>query len=524
MKVLGKTILHPLFVCNNIKSQGILGQDFIRHNGLSFCAANNSVHFVTPEKQNQAHLSRSLYLPARSATMAEVQLTNLGQQTLAIHVPGCTQIYRNEVLLEENSDKNHNIYLVNVSTMPQKLPRGTPVGVLENVHESDLTPWNENEAMSIEELSVSETSPTIPMAELANFKKSVPVLTEARKKKILQLANLNHLAPNLKDEYLKLIMLFHDVISTSEFDIGRTSAGRHSIPLIDENKAIFEKQFPLPIAHRLEIARQVKELLRLGLVSRVESEFNCSLFLTKKRTPEGSPPKYRIVQNLKGLNAATKPSSFRLNRIDECLDRIGLQKSTVFSNLDLRSGYYNVEISEKDRHKTAFWVENIGQLAWNVCAQGLVNSPATFSRIIHRVFREQIEKCEVENYLDDLLCHAKTHKDMLRILKDVFKKLRGSNLKINLEKCKLGADNLIYLGFNINKDGYSPSPANIRTVTNTKEPQNLRLVRAFIGVLNFYHGSLPNYSSLIKPLSQLTSNKSQWHGGPLPPAATRLKT
>ena len=140
------------------------------------------------------------------------------------------------------------------------------------------------------------------------------------------------------------------------------------------------------------------------------------------------------------------------------------------------------------------------------------------SWIIHRGFREQIEKCEVENYLDDLLCHAKTHKDMLRILKNVFKKLRESNLKINLEKCKLGADNLIYLGFNINKDGYSPSPANIRTVTNTKEPQNLRLVRSFIGVLNFYHGSLPNYSSLIKPLSQLTSNKSQWHGGPLPPA------
>ena len=46
-------------------------------------------------------------------------------------------------------------------------------------------------------------------------------------------------------------------------------------------------------------------------------------------------------------------------------------------------------------------------------------------------------------------------------------------------------------------------------------------MRAFIGVLNFYHGSLPNYSSLIKPLSQLTSNKSQWHGGPLPPAAKK---
>ena len=103
--------------------------------------------------------------------MAEIQLKNLGQQTLAIHVPGCPQIYRNEVLLEANPEKKHNIYLVNVSTMPQKLPRGTPVGVLENVHESDLTPWNENEAMSIEELSVSETSPIIQWLNWPTSKK-----------------------------------------------------------------------------------------------------------------------------------------------------------------------------------------------------------------------------------------------------------------------------------------------------------------------------------------------------------------
>ena len=254
-------------------------------------------------------------------------------------------------------------------------------------------------------------------------------------------------------------------------------------------------------------------------MSKCESEFNCSIFLVKKPNPNGGAPKFRIVQNLKGLNAATKPSSFRLNRIDECLDRIAMHKSKVFSSLDLRSGYWNVEILPKDRFKTAFWVENIGQLAWNVSAQGLVNLPASFSRIIHRIFRTQIEKNQVENYLDDLLAHAKTHSDMLEILKDVFSNLRSSGLKINLQKCSFGAENLVYLGFNINKDGYSPSPANIRTITNTKEPNSVKLVKSFIGLLNFYHGSLPNYSALIKPLSKLTSNKSTWHGGPLPPEA-----
>ena len=191
----------------------------------------------------------------------------------------------------------------------------------------------------------------------------------------------------------------------------------------------------------------------------------------------------------------------------------------MFSSIDFRHGYYQVQISPKDRHKTAFWVENMGQLAWNVSAQGLVNCPATFSRIMHRIFRKQIENNEVETYLDDVLCHSKTHSDMFRILRDLFVNLSNSGLKMNLQKCKFGADKLNYLGFEINKDGYCPSQANISTNLKAKPPTSLKMVKSFIGLLTFYHGSIRNYTKLIKPLSQLTSKKSNWHGGDLPPAA-----
>ena len=265
VKILNKTVFHPLFVCSNIKSNGIVGQDFIRHHGLSFCAQSYSPYFVTPTRPKTAILAKSVYLPARSATMAPVQVENLGQQTLAINVPGCPQIFRNEVLIEACSVKKHNIYLTNVSTMPQKLPRGTPVGVLEDVSDSDITPWYQGEAFS-----VSETSPTIPASEKARFQTKKPVLTKERRKEIINQTNLSHLPPNLADKYLSLILNYHYCISIDEFDVGKTNAGMHSIPLIDESKAIFEKQFPLPIKHRIDFARQVKELLRLGLVSRIE--------------------------------------------------------------------------------------------------------------------------------------------------------------------------------------------------------------------------------------------------------------
>ena len=513
LTIQNKTVLHPIFVCKNLKSN-ILGHDFIKHHGLSYNAQTNMPYFTSPEKESTAVLAKSIYLPARSATMATIKVDSLGQQVLSINVPGCPQIYRNEVLIEACTVKKHKVYLANVSMVPQKLPRGTPIGSLELVDDSDLASWHQNDT-----LSVYETSPKIDPFEQSKFKKTGPVLTEERKKQIMKQVNLSHLPPGLRDKYLLLLMKYHYCISLHEFDVGRCSVARHAIPLIDESKAVYEKQFPLPINQRLELLRQVKNWIKLGLVSRVESEFCSSLFLVRKKTPEGAPPKYRIVQNFKKLNSVTKPSSFRLNRIDECLDRIALKGSKIFSNIDMRHGYYNLEIKPEDREKTAFWVEGLGQLAWNVAAQGLVNCPASFSRVVHRIFRKQIEKNEVENYLDDLLCHGKTHADLLRILEECFESLGNSGLKMNLEKCTFGANSLVYLGFRIDGNGYCASPDNVKTITNAKEPKTLKMVRSFCGLLNFYFNCVPNYSSLIKPLTFLTTKKSNWHGGDLPPEA-----
>ena len=89
----------------------------------------------------------------------------------------CPQVYRNEVLIESSPSKRCNVYLTNVSSVAQRLPRGTPIGNLENVHESDITPWDQNEP-----LSVSETTPTIPEAELSKLRTSAPKLTKEKNK------------------------------------------------------------------------------------------------------------------------------------------------------------------------------------------------------------------------------------------------------------------------------------------------------------------------------------------------------
>ena len=137
IQVLGKSVVHPIFVCQNLKSN-ILGQDFIKYHGLSFNAQTNQPYFAEPEETVKATLSKSVFLPPRSATMAEVNVNSLGQQILSINVPGCPQIYRNEVLIEACTVKKHNVYLANVSMVPQTLPKGTPIGDLEPINDSDM--------------------------------------------------------------------------------------------------------------------------------------------------------------------------------------------------------------------------------------------------------------------------------------------------------------------------------------------------------------------------------------------------
>ena len=150
--------------------------------------------------------------------MAEVNVNSLGQQILSINVPGCPQIYRNEVLIEACTVKKHNVYLANVSMVPQTLPKGTPIGDLEPINDSDMCPWNQDDN---ESLSVYETSPKIPESEQAAMQQKKPVLTEERKKLIVQQANLSHLPPDLADKYLGLLLRFQDCISTNEFDVSR---------------------------------------------------------------------------------------------------------------------------------------------------------------------------------------------------------------------------------------------------------------------------------------------------------------
>ena len=149
-------------------------------------------------------------------------------------------------------------------------------------------------------------------------------------------------------------------------------------------------------------------------------------------------------------NAATIKDAHPLPRIDDLLD--ALHGARWFPTLDLKSGYWQVPIMERDKEKTAFRTSS-GQLCeFNQVPFGLCNAPATFPRLMDRVLSGlHLETCLF--YLDDIIVFSSTREENLALLRQVFERLRHADLKLGAEKCDFAAKEVSYLGYRVTEEG-----------------------------------------------------------------------
>ena len=177
----------------------------------------------------------------------------------------------------------------------------------------------------------------------------------------------------------------------------------------------------------------------------------------------------------------------------------------------IATGYWQVEVKEEDRDKTAFTTAR-GQFRFKVLPFGLCNAPSTFQRIMDQTLRGLLHKnCLV--YLDDIIIYSETFEGHLVHLRQVFERLRKANLKLKPGKCYIGRRQVKYLGHVVSEAGVKPDPENVNKVLQFIEPTDKKSLKSFLGMIGYYRKFVPGYSQLAHPLIKLTHEKQSFEWG-----------
>jgi hypothetical protein len=183
-----------------------------------------------------------------------------------------------------------------------------------------------------------------------------------------------------------------------------------------------------------------------------------------------------------------------------------LSGATIFSKIDLKSGYYQIRMQEGDEWKTAFKTK-FGLYEWLVMPMGLSQAPSTFMRVMHYVLQKYIGICVVV-YFDDILVFSQSLDDHVKHLSNVLQVLRDERLYANMDKCTFGVDKLVFLGFVVSSKGVEVDESKIDAIKTWPQPTNLQQVRSFLGLAGFYRRFVKDFSTIASPLHALSKKNA----------------
>ena len=348
-----------------------------------------------------------------------------------------------------------------------------------------ITEYSENSAWEEDELY--EGNPAIFLAEKEKINEQN---TTWNLEKDLHVGPLDHHQQNL---FLQLINDSADICATSQMDIGRTSILKHEINT-GNNTPVAKQAYRANPVKRQFIEQEIEDMERRGIIRKSKSPWASPVVVVDKKDNTK-----RFCVDYRKLNKITKIDRYPLPRIDDLLETF--RTANWFTTLDLASGYWQVEMNESDKEKTAF-ITHKGLYEFNVMPFGLCNAPGTFQRLMNYVLQEFLGKF-VAVYLDDIIIYSKTFEQHIDHIGQVFRALRKAILKIKLKKGYFCFPNLAFLGHIMGRNGISPDPTKVEKIKSFPEPQNLKELRGALGLFSYYRKFVKNFSNIAKPMLML---------------------
>lgn len=298
-----------------------------------------------------------------------------------------------------------------------------------------------------------------------------------------------------KDRVEQMLSNMPEVFAQSDIDFGCTDKIKHQIKLSDQTPF---KHRSRPIRPQdLDAVRQhLRELSEAGVIRESESPFSSPIVVVRKKNGD-----VRLCVDYRRLNLQTIKDAYALPNLEETFS--ALTGSKWFSVLDLKSGYYQIEVDEADKHKTAF-VCPLGFWEFNRMPQGVTNAPSTFQRLMEKCMGD-INLKEVLVFLDDLIVFSETLEEHESRLLHVLNRLKEYGLKLSVEKCKFFQTSVRYLGHIVSQHGVETDPQKVEALKTWPSPRNLKELRSFLGFAGYYRRFIQGFSKIAKPLNDLTA-------------------
>ncbi|KAD2804421.1 hypothetical protein E3N88_37798 [Mikania micrantha] len=269
----------------------------------------------------------------------------------------------------------------------------------------------------------------------------------------------------------------------------------HSIPLIPNSSPSNIRPYRYPHAQKTEFERQVELLLASDFIQPSTSPFSSPNLLVKKKDAT-----WRMCIDYISLNKITVVDKYPIPNIDELL--VELYGSTIFSKVDLRSGYYQIRVNPPDIEKTAFRTHS-GHYEFKVMPFGLTNAPSTFQAVINDLFRPYLRRF-VLVFFDDILIYSKSLDDHESHLKIVLDLLLRNKFFAKESKCCFGQRSVLFLGHVVSAEGVQVDQDKVQVVTSWPIPSTVKEVRGFLGLTGCYRRFVRHYGIIAHLLTALT--------------------
>ena len=335
-----------------------------------------------------------------------------------------------------------------------------------------------------------------------NNNKETQKLTPERVEKLfskLDLEGAEKWSPEVQTKLNQVFKDYHHIFALDDLELGRTDMVKHVIKL--DNEIPFRERYRRIPPHQYEeVKNHLKEMLEIGAIRKSQSPWASAVVLVHKK--DGA---LRFCIDLRKLNARTIKDAQTLPQIEESLD--SLCGAVIFTSLDLKSGYWQVELDEDSVPYTAF---TVGPLGFYECLRmpfGLTNAPATFQRLMENCLGDlHLNWCII--YLDDIIIYSKTQEEHVERLEAVFQKLSAASLKLKPSKCEFFKSQITYLGHIVSSEGIATDPKKIKAIQLWPRPETVTQIRKFTGLTNYYRKFIHNYAKVARPLHQLVSGEN----------------